>query len=101
MEESVVLIMIICFLISYFLGGAYLHITPYIESLQLILHLPIFNIVVPGNVKILFEVLFPVAFWDLLDKAYSTRLIFKFDDIAQKAMKMMMLPQMHDLGYES
>jgi len=38
-----------------------------IRSLQMILHLPMMKIIVPGNVSMLFSAIIPIAMFDVLE----------------------------------
>ena len=49
-----------------------------IRILQLILHLPIFHIMVPGNVSMLFQILIPIVTFDIISEE-KFRSVMKFD----------------------
>lgn len=73
-----------------------------INTLQMILHLPIFSIVIPGNVAQMFEILIPIAMFDALadmNKPILVEIFGEQDPNTFKASRS--LDQMTDLGYES
>ena len=51
----------------------------YIKSLQMIIHLPMLNIIVPGNVANFFKIIIPVVQFDILDSKWTTELLLDFD----------------------
>ena len=53
-----------------------------IRCLQISLHLPMFNIIFPANVMILFTKIIPVVMYDVLDNPnYNYETFFSFTDI--------------------
>mmetsp|Transcript_22772 Transcript_22772/g.35061 ORF Transcript_22772/g.35061 Transcript_22772/m.35061 type:complete len:197 (-) Transcript_22772:1108-1698(-) len=72
-----------------------------IRALQIVLHLPLVRVKVPANVSSLFQVLIPIAMFDVLDPDWTTKLIFTFDEEQQRLLREDMTPQMIDLGYET
>ena len=44
------------------------------------MHLPLFRIIVPGNVSMLTALIIPVAMFDTLDPDYTTKLFLHFDE---------------------
>ena len=53
-----------------------------IRALQMLVHLPMLKIVIPGNVMSFFEYFIPIAMFDILDNDYGIgyELILDFDD---------------------
>ena len=51
----------------------------YLRSLQIIIHLPMLRIVVPGNVSEFFRYIIPIVQFDILDAEWTTELIMEFD----------------------
>ena len=74
-----------------------------IRSLQLILHLPIFQIIMPSNVILFFQLVIPFVMFDVFENAqgWGPQMILEFDDQAQEELQDDILDQMRDLGYES
>ena len=62
------------------LGGAMFYMVLFVNSLQLIIHLPIFNIIVPGNVSLFFSYLLPAATYDVLSSDYTLKVAFNYDE---------------------
>ena len=58
-----------------------------IRTLQMILHLPIFRIIIPSNVSQVFSVIIPIAMFDVLDPEWTTQLIFEFDEEGQERLQ--------------
>ena len=52
-----------------------------INSLQLILHLPIMNTPIPANVMTMFWILIPVVMFDLLEEYHIFESLFPDDDL--------------------
>lgn len=59
--------MIVSIVISLFYPDFLNALIDVIKSLQLIIHLPIFNIIVPGNVARIFSVLIPIYMFDIAE----------------------------------
>ena len=71
-----------------------------IRSLQLIVHLPIFSIVVPSNVIMLFRLLIPIVMFDLLEQFQLLQQIFP-DSEEDSELYMGSYSQIRDIGYDS
>ena len=71
-----------------------------IRSLQMILHLPMMKIIVPGNVSMLFSAIIPIAMFDVLENdEINPTTIFDFDGVEEQGEDI--FDQMRDLGYET
>lgn len=53
-----------------------------INSLQLVIHLPLMHIIMPGNVAMFFKIILPFVMFDFLDTDFVTSLFFEFDEEA-------------------
>ena len=55
-----------------------------INALQMVLHLPMLWIIMPGNVTIFFKIILPIVMFDVLDglddTKYDPNNVFEFDD---------------------
>ena len=51
----------------------------YLNQLLLVIHLPMFRIIIPANVVTLFQIIVPIYTFDILDPSYTTELLFSFD----------------------
>lgn len=49
------------------MAGSIMYMNAMIRSLQIILHLPLFQVIVPGNVTMLFSAIIPIAMFDILE----------------------------------
>ena len=67
------------FIMNFVLTGSMTYMTIFLRSLQIILHLPLLRILVPSNVSMVVEIIFPVAMFDVIDPDYSTKLFLDFD----------------------
>lgn len=89
------------FILSRFMIGAMYYFFCYLNQLLLVIHLPMFRIIIPANVVSVFEILVPIYTFDVLDPSYTTELLFTFDpdqsDLASKTI----FQQTQDLGYDS
>ena len=45
-----------------------------------------FRILLPGNVSMIFEIIVPIAMFDILDEEYMA-LLFEFDDVKGEEIK--------------
>ena len=76
-------ILVIAVILNYFLPGGMKYMMFFIRTLQIILHLPMMSIIVPGNVSLLIHNLFPVVMFDILEvteEKFDASLIFQFDE---------------------
>ena len=60
--------------------GAMSQLLSFINSLQMLIHLPLLNIIMPANVSSFMQLLVPVVQFDILDSSWTTELIFEFDE---------------------
>lgn len=58
------------------------------RSLQIIIHLPVFVIIVPGNIIITFKVIMAIVMFDVLenDYGYGPELLLTFDEEAHQRL---------------
>jgi len=94
-------ILIGTFAMNVVMTGAMTYMTGMIRSLQLILHLPIFSVVIPGNVAMMFSLMVPVVMYDILDSSYTSELLLTFDWDGQEEESSSIRSQVRDLGYGS
>lgn len=88
-------------LVMQFLGSDALNIMGLmVRTYQFILHLPMFQMNMPGNVIMLYENVLPIVCWDMLDHSlnWETQPIIPFGDLEEEAP----FPgQLEELGYET
>ena len=94
-------ILIGTFAMNVVMTGAMTYMTGMIRSLQLILHLPIFSVVIPGNVAMMFSLMVPVVMYDILDSSYTSEFFLTFDWDGQEEESSSIRSQVRDLGYGS
>ena len=68
-----------------------------INTLQMILYLPMLEVSFPANVKFLYSILLPVACLDLIPSEYTTELVFDFSDDLDSPYSNIL----EELGYET
>ena len=74
----------------------------WMRSMQLMIHLPLMNILVPANISSFLEDLMPFVMFDIIPPEYSTEVMFTYDDQADKRKYLpSTLDQVEDLGYDS
>lgn len=92
--------LVMSFVMNIFVAGSFQLILGLVNTLQLVLHLPIMSVVFPGNVISFFEILIPVVMFDLLEKVELVQQFFP--DSADDAEKLQgIINQMSDIGYDS
>lgn len=73
-----------------------------IRGLQLILHLPIFNVIVPGNVARIYAILIPICMYDVTSEIFSDLFKKWFPQMSLEDFKnSLTLDQLSDLGYDT
>ena len=70
------IMLIATFAMNLIMSGAMVYMIAMVRSLQMILHLPLLKVILPGNVSMLFEIMIPIVMFDILDSSWSTELIF-------------------------
>lgn len=68
-----------------------------VNTLQMILHQPMLELVFPQNVRFFYSILLPISSFDLIPTAYSTELIF---DLSLEEDSPYSL-QLEEMGYET
>ena len=79
-RKGLTALLVVTFLINQVMSGAMKFIIPFINSLQMTIHLPIMNVIVPGNVNGFFSYLQPIVTFDVFDSDYTTELVLNFDE---------------------
>ena len=82
------------FVLNFAFQGAMSYILSVIRALQMILHLPMFAVIMPGNVTMFFQILLPLAMFDVFDPSIFLSYFVDFDDEAQEKLLDKMLTQM-------
>ena len=100
-QDMMKMILMGTFAMNIIMTGAMTYMTGMIRSLQLILHLPIFSVIIPGNVSMMFSLMVPVVMYDILDSSYTSELVFTFDFEAEEQLSSSIRSQVRDLSYDS
>ena len=64
---------------SYFLSGSLQFIIGMVNSLQILVHLPLLSVIMPANVIAVYSVLIPIATFDFIPSEFYD-LFFTFDE---------------------
>jgi hypothetical protein len=74
------IILVVSVAMNIVMSGSMIYTIGMIRSLQMILHLPMLNIIVPGNVSMFMSLIFPVAMFDVLENDYANpSMLFNFE----------------------
>ena len=65
--------------LSYFLSGSLQFIIGMVNSLQIIVHLPLLAVIMPANVVAVYQVLIPIATFDFIPGEFYDA-FFTFDE---------------------
>lgn len=79
-ETILKICMIVMFLMNILLSGSGHYFSMLINSLQIVIHLPILKVIVPANVSMVFSYIIPVVMFDILEPDWTTELVLDFDD---------------------
>lgn len=74
---------LVTLLINLMIAGIFAFMTMWIHSMQLIIHLPILQVIVPSNVSAYFEAVVPIFTFDFLPSSII-EFVFDFDYEAQR-----------------
>ena len=87
------------------MAGALGYMIGWINTLQLIIHLPILRTLVPANVNVFFQTIIPIVTFDLIPPEWSTEYILEFEEFPEQQFRnsfnRQFFGQMQDLGYDS
>ena len=74
--------------LNVFLPGGFKYMLFLIRTLQMILHLPMLSIPIPGNMSMFCNTVFPIVMFDVLEQIESVdaSLIFEFDFEGQEKL---------------
>lgn len=86
--------------LSYFLSGSLQFIIGMVNSLQILVHLPLLNVIMPANVVAVYQVLIPIATFDFIPSEFYDA-FFTFDDAGQAGHDMQVADQAKELGYDN
>jgi hypothetical protein len=84
------------FVLNIFIAGSLNQLLAYINSLQLILHLPIMNLKIPASALSFFQIVLPIVLFDILENVEYIENIF-----GQQNKDSIVLDQMKQIGYEN
>lgn len=67
-----------------FMAGALSFMIGWINTLQIIIHLPMLKILVPANVSLFFQLVIPIVTFDVIPPEWSTEYIMEFEEFPEK-----------------
>ena len=76
--------MVITFVLQMFLAGAMGFMIGWINTLQMIIHLPMVRILIPSNVNVFFQTIIPIVTFDIIPPEYSTEYIMEFEEFPEE-----------------
>lgn len=86
-------------------GKSLFYFIAWINTMQMIMHLPMLRPLLPPNVLSFIEFILPVVNFDLIEPDYSTDLVFEFEEDPEidflEEWESEIFGQMQNLGYES
>lgn len=102
-EAGMKIIFLIAFILNLVLTGGFEYFIMMIRVLQMTLHLPMLQILVPANVIMVFQVIITIAMFDILENDYGIglELFMNFDDKGQEEISIDIRDQIKDMGYGS
>ena len=74
------------FVLNIFFSGGMVYFLLLVRGLQMVLHIPILQVILPGNVSMVFSQIISVAMFDILDADWTTKKILEFDDEKQEEL---------------
>jgi len=75
------IMLIVAVAMNFVLAGSMQYMMIMIRSLQMILHLPMLNVIVPGNVNMFIGLIIPIAMFDVLENDYvNPSMLFEFEE---------------------
>ena len=99
-ETGLKSMLLILITLSLCIAGPMKYFIIFMNSFQLIIHLPIMNVVVPANLGKFFKIMCPIATYDIIGSDVSTEKVFTFDFKSQeKNGEDIITDQLSDLGY--
>jgi hypothetical protein len=84
LESILKFILIVVFALSMELPGAMVYMIINLRTLQMILHLPLVKVIVPGNVSMFFQTMIPIAMFDIFETSYTTEVLLDFSEQQQE-----------------
>ena len=64
-------LIIVSIVLSFIPGKALIHYIMLVRSLQIIIHLSLMQIIVPSNINMLFQIIFPIISYDIFDTDFG------------------------------
>ena len=83
---GLLILMVITFVINFVFSGGMYYFLILVRSLQIVLHIPMLKVILPGNVSLFFGYVISVAMFDILDADWTTKYVFNFDEDKQEEL---------------
>jgi len=84
-KEAMKWIMILAFFMNVMMtGDSLIYFIGWINTMQIIMHLPMLKPTLPANVLKLMQQILPIVSFDIVESEYSTDLVFDYEDSPNK-----------------
>jgi len=81
--DAVMVAIVFTFIVNLIMAGALSFMIGWINTLQLIIHLPMLRILVPANVSVFFQTIIPIVTFDLIPPEWSTEYFLDFEEFPE------------------
>lgn len=99
---GLLLFLALLILTQYVLKGGSQYMTQWMRQLALILHAPLWGMIIPANVAEFYGSILPFVMFDVLPPQYSTELVFELSEEHDKKFFLPVeLDQIENVGYDS
>lgn len=83
-KKGLMITVTITLVMQLFMAGALGYMIMWINTLQIIIHLPMVKLIVPSNVNVFFQTIIPVVTFDLIPPEWSTEYFMDFEEFPSK-----------------
>ena len=88
--------LLVAFFLNLFLSGSWGYMIGMIRCLQMVLHIPLLNVIVPGNITMVFGFIIPIVMFDVMENdTYNYGTVLEFDE------KTNVSGQVQNIGYDN
>ena len=73
------IVLVLTMVVNFFFSAAFCYMLQWINSIQMVIHLPMMQIIIPPNVAAYFQSVLPIITFDIIDRDYL-KAVLDFDD---------------------
>jgi len=73
------IVLVLTMVVNFFFSAAFGYMLQWINSIQMVIHLPMMQIIIPPNVGAYFQSVLPIITFDIIDRDYL-KVVLDFDD---------------------